>query len=591
MNSALSEAEQAVVKAWCSGKGQGFYRRTCPACSSNRKNKKSTECLSVTVETGKILYNCWHCEVSGAIWDNQSERRSSMPSKPAPVKTTGAVKDISPGPSQAVLDYMKTRGISEPTAKTFGLAAARAYFPEIRKETTAIAFPYFVKGKVHGHKVRSLEEKAFVCDKALNSLFGIQNVDTEEEPHFILCEGELDPLSYQEVGIVNAVSVPNGAASTRNEDNDPAFLWEAKEHIDKAKKIYISTDNDEPGIKLGEELARRIGKHRCWKVNYPEGCKDANDVLMRHGGDVLVACFDNAEPWPVEGLYEVDYFIDKVMELYDNGFSAKVPTGMVSIDELYSIGAGLLTVVTGIPSNGKSTFVDQMMINQARLHGTVSAICSFENPPYVHIAKLMQMLTHKHFFAKDIPGERMSRRDVERSRKFIAKHFKFMHQDDGQKATIESIVMRIKTAVFRWGVKCVVIDPYNYIHRPATIASETQFIDDILTALRLVAMSHDLHIWFVAHPTKMTMDAEGNYQIPKGYSISGSAAWYSKPDFGLTVHRSPTVPGEVKIVNWKTRFDWLGSEGQKVLLYDNTRNTYVCDPTTDLPRWEPDDEF
>lgn len=510
----------------------------------------------------------------------------------APVKKTGAVKSIAPAASEDVYAYMKSRGISETTCKLFELKAARAWFRELEREGPAIAFPYYEEGKIAGHKVRSLEVKTFVCDKPLKSPFGVQNVDTEEEAHIIICEGEMDPLSYYEAGIPNAVSVPNGTASTSNrDDNNPAFLWEAREHIDRAKKIYISVDNDEPGIKLGEELARRIGKHRCWRVDYPEGCKDANDVLMKHGGDALAKCFEDAEAWPIEGLYEAEHFIDEVMALYDNGFEGKVSTGMDAIDELYSVGRGLLTVVTGIPGNGKSTFVDQLMINVARIHGYSSAICSFENPPAVHISKLMQMLTHKHFFEKDIPGERMTREEVTKSRNFINRHFKFLYQDNGEKATIESIIERIKTAVFRWGVKCVVVDPYNYIHRPNSKESETSFIDDILTQLRLLAMSYDLHIWFVAHPTKMTMDAEGNYQIPKGYSISGSAAWYSKADFGLTVHRTPAGDGEVKIVNWKTRFDWLGSEGSKTILYDNTRNCYMCDPVTDLVAWVPDDEI
>lgn len=597
MDSGFSEAEKETIRVWARGQRNGTFRHSCPACSEYRKNK-TAKVLSVTIEGGKVLAQCWHCHKKGAfpLGGEANGKRKTEPVKPvprAPAIKTGPVKDIK-GLTADAAAFLKKRGISQDTAEFFNLRSAVGYFRDLGGERPAIAFPYYQdKVKVYGHKVRCIEDKQLVCDIALKSLFGIQNVDIEDTPHIVICEGEFDPLAYHEAGVANATSVPNGAASVGNSSQDaaPAFLWSAREQIEGAKKVYISTDNDEPGEALGAELARRIGRHRCWKVEYPEGCKDANDVLMKHGGDVLRGCFENAKPWPVEGLYEADHFFDKVFDLFENGFGDKVRTGVTAVDEIYSVGSGLLTVITGIPGNGKSTFVDQMMINLARIYGHSFAICSFENPPFVHIGKLTEMLLQKHFFDTPVPGDKMTKMELNQAKNFINKHFKFFFQEDGAKATVDSIIDRIKTAVFRWGVKGVVIDPYNYIERPRSEDSETQFIDDILTRLRLTAQAYDLHIWFVAHPTKMSMDGEGNYQIPKGYSISGSAAWYSKADFGLTVHRNPTVPGEVKIVNWKTRFDWLGSEGTAQILYDNTRNVYVSDPVNDLQPWAYDEGF
>ena len=328
--------------------------------------------------------------------------------------------------------------------------------------------------------------------------------------------------------------------------------------------------------KLADELSRRIGRHRCWLVSYPEGCKDANDVLMKLGADALKAVYDNAAPFPIDGLFEAEKYFPELDELFDRGFAEKITTGMVAVDQIFSVSPGLLTVVTGIPGNGKSTFVDQIMVNLARQKEYVSAICSFENPPAVHIGKLMQMLYNLHFFPTEEMGERMTRKQVEEAKPFIHRHFKFMQAEDGRKVTVQSIIERIKTAVFRWGVQIVVIDPYNYIARPEKAESETQFIDDLLTELRLVASLYKIHIFFVAHPTKMPMDSEGNYQVPKGYSISGSSAWFSKPDFGITVHRVPNS-NTVKIVNWKTRYDWLGKVGEATVVYDAIAHQYQSD--------------
>lgn len=579
----FSREAKAELRQWAQGRALGKYRRTCPDCSPTRKNSKD-ECLSVRIESEHMLLSCHHCERSGATKLVENAPKFIPPEYEKPNGKAVKRKDV--GLSNDALEFLKTRGISLKTAQVFSLIQARAYFLRIKRETEAVAYPYFVNGKVHGHKFRSTEEKDHVCDLPLGSLFGIQNVDLTESDDLIICEGEIDALTFYEAGIPNATSVPNGSGSFSNYNDDGTmrqqlgFLWDAKDKIDAAKRVIIASDNDGPGEKLAEELARRIGRHRCWVIKYPTDCKDANDVLLKHGPSALAECLSAAEPWPVEGLYEASKYFSEVDELYDNGFGERISTGLSAVDEIFSVGPGLLTVVTGVPGNGKSTFIDQILVNLARSRGYVSALCSFENPPAVHIGKLMQMLYQKHFFETDKPGARMSKAEVEAIKPFIHRHFRFIHQDDGKKSTVESIIERIKTAVFRWGIQVVVIDPYNYIARNPKADSETQWIDEMLTELRITASLYGLHIFFVAHPTKMPMDSDGSYHVPKGYSISGSAAWFSKPDFGLTVHRVPNT-GDVKIVNWKTRYDWLGKVGEVTVLYDGTAHVYLSDNFTD----------
>lgn len=590
----FSPEAKRELRNWAQGK-RGHHRRTCPDCSPNRFNKNA-QCLSVTVHAEHMVMNCHHCERAGATKLQVDEIQRPYTPPPAPPKPKGkAVKRLDVGLTEAAIDFLTSRHISLKTAQATSLVAGRAYFPDLRGEDEAIAFPYFVNDKPKSHKFRALSDKAHVCDEALSSLFMIQLVDLSDSDDMLICEGELDSLSFYEAAVVNSTSVPNGASSfsRQNEDGSPrevmGFLWDAKSLIDQARRILIATDDDEPGDKLAEELARRIGRHRCWRIKYPEGCKDANDVLVKFGKDAVKHLTETAEPWPIDGLYEAQKYFPEVLELFENGFGEKVSTGLSAVDEIFSVGPGLLTVVTGVPGNGKSTWVDQIMINLARSRGYVSAICSFENPPAVHIGKLAQCLVQKHFFQTDIPGEMMSRKDVDAVLPFIHRHFKFLQQEDGKKSTIDSIIERIKTAVFRWGVQIVVVDPYNYIARPPKVDSETQFIDDILSELRLTAQLYGLHIFFVAHPTKLPKDSEGNYSPPKGYDISGSAAWFSKPDFGITVHRVPHS-NDVKIINWKTRFDWLGKVGEQTVMYDNMRHVYCSDNWTDNLAYDGDDQ-
>lgn len=522
------------------------------------------------------------------------ERTTQKRTVMQPSLRTGAVRFIAPVADPHTLVWLKSRGISKETAEFFSVGSGEAWYHSLKRDSPSVAFPYIVNGKIMGHKLRSIEEKANVCDKPLTSLCGAQCIDLSEN-HIVICEGEMDMLSLHEAGIMNATSVPNGAASLPKDATDKktsyGFLWPSKDDIDKAERIYIAADADEPGQALAEELARRIGRHKCWKIFYPDDCKDSNDVLMKHGADMLKGCFDSAEAWPVSGLYEASTFFGEVRDLFNGGYAKKVQTGMAPVDDIYSVAKGMLTIVTGIPAAGKTTFVDQIMINAARLHGHVFAICSFENPPHVHIAKIAEMLLQKHFFESDLPGERMTEDELDNVLPFIHRHFKFLYQDDAAKADMASIIERIRTAVFRWGVNGAVIDPYNYINRPKEAESETQWIDDILTRVRLLAQASDLHIWFVAHPTKLVADASGVYPPPRGYSISGSAAWFAKADFGLTIHKDTEHEGTVRIINWKTRWHWLGKEGETSILYDNVRHCYLSSALDDLPPYKENESL
>lgn len=408
----------------------------------------------------------------------------------------------------------------------------------------------------------------------------------------VIVTGNCDAMAFYEANILNAVSVPNGSSSFNNSNDDGTlkaqlgFLWDAKEKIDKAKRILIATDADDPGEKIAEELARRVGRHRCWRVTFPEGCKDANDTLLKLGAAALQECVSTATPWPVDGLYEASKYFEEFDKLYDEGFGERVKTGIPAVDTIFSVAPGMLTVVTGNPNAGKSNFVNQLVLNLARDYGYVTAMCSFETPPAVHLGQLAEMLVQKHFFDTINGGEKMTREEKEAVKPFLLRHIKFMSQDDGKKATVESVIERIKTAVFRWGAKIVVIDPYTYIYRPPGAESETAFIDDMLTRIRLAAILYGVHVFFIAHPSKPQVNADGSTPVPRGYSISGSAAWFSKPDHGLTVHRLPDT-NEVEIHCWKTRFAWLGANGMVKVYFDPMRHVYFSDGFSEFLPYEP----
>ena len=189
-------------------------------------------------------------------------------------------------------------------------------------------------------------------------------------------------------------------------------------------------------------------------------------MLMKfwlHGAEELDKITANPVPYPVSGLYDVSHFYEEVDDIYEKGIGSGVSTGYDEVDELYTIVEGQLTVVTGHPSSGKSEFVDQIMVNIARDKGWKFGICSFENEPRIHIAKLISKYVGKPFFDGITP--RVTKEDLDHWEEVCARSFFFLYQADGSLSTLDSIIERMKVAVMRHGIRGVVIDPYNYISK------------------------------------------------------------------------------------------------------------------------------
>ena len=380
----------------------------------------------------------------------------------------------------------------------------------------------------------------------------------------------------------NWVSVPAGAPAKGEKNNSQRFSWvsELEEFLSKFKSYVLAVDSDAPGKSLQEELGRRLGRSKCSTVKYPGNCKDANEVLVQAGVAALTDCLYNAKPMPLTSLYSADHYFEQYMELFAKGDGKGESTGFPRVDELYTVARGQMTVVTGIPSSGKSNFLDQIMVNLATIQKWKFAVASMENEPAKHIAKLSEMYLRKPFF-QGWPGC-MTLTEAKQAHQWCQEHFSFIDFSSSRDLpTLESLLDRANAAVLRFGCDGLVIDPYNCIDLGRSKdQSETEGISNMLSKISAFAKAANIHVWFVAHPQKMLREFSSNGAVPGGYDISGSAHWFNKTDVGLTVHRRDQ-DGYVEIHCWKCRFKWVGRQGMTRLKYDIPTGTYYELPPQD----------
>jgi twinkle protein len=449
------------------------------------------------------------------------------------------------------------------------LFAADRFFGRLNKTSAAIGFPYYRNGALVAVKYRAFPEKDFTQESGgAHDFFGIDLV--EKGKPLIIVEGEIDCLTLMEMGIENAVSVPSGAPIKVAdgkvlpiEDKRFAYVWNARDIIDEAPYVILATDQDTAGQALAEELARRIGKEKCRLAKFDK--KDLNEVYLDDPFRIT-DIIDNATPYPISGLSEAKIYEDRLNDLYSAGTGKGFSTGYNSLDHVYTIAPAQLSVITGYPSSGKSNFVDQLMVNLARKDDWKFAICSFENQPEIHISRLMEIYTCKRFFDGK---NRMTQDEKDQAFKWVNDHFLIIDTNGEEPSTLDSILERAKVAVKRIGIRGLVIDPYNYIDMPRE-STETEAISHMLSKVQRFIKAHDLHCWFIAHPSKIQRSGVEQPR-PDGMSISGSMAWWAKTDCGVTVHRTDHA---VEIAVWKCRYRWVGTQGETTLLYNKTSGTY-----------------
>jgi twinkle protein len=541
---------------------------TCPRCSHERR-KKNAKCLSVNVE--KQVWHCNHCQWAGGLKEDRPReaRRPPQYRRPDPRPQLAL--------PQNALDWFHSRGITDPVLARNRLDYARVYMPQIEDNAEAVIFPYFRGGEVINRKYRTIGEKHFRLETGCELvLYGLDDIDAEKP--LVWVEGELDKLSLEVAGFRSVVSVPNGAPnpSAKNFDSLFNFLDADREKIETVKRHIIAVDADGPGSRLEAELARRLGPEKCSRVRWPEGCKDANDVLAKHGVEELRWYVDNAEPFPIEGVFEISDRREDLFRLYTEGFERGWSTGWRELDRLYTVRPGEFTAVTGIPSSGKSNWLDCLLVNLARLHGWNFALFSPENLPLEqHMSSIVEKFLRKPF--NHGRTERMTAAELDAGIEWVREHFVWTLPRKESDWEIGNILGIASQLCFRRGIRGLVIDPWNELEslRPAGL-SETEYISQSLKRVRVFARERGVHVWIVIHPAKLYRDRENKYPVPTLYDCSGSAHWRNKCDNGLVVWRdlSDADSAEVQIHVQKIRFRQIGQRGMARLDYESVCATY-----------------
>lgn len=511
--------------------------------------------LSVNLETG--LYRCFSCGAKGDVFTFIQEIRAV--DFPRALKELAVIVGVvAAGKPQTVAAYKYT-----------GIDGNLLYTKErVEPGRNGKSKEFFFKHS--GGNGRG-------CDPVL---YRLPEIMSAREIFIVEGEGKADLL--HEWGL---------AATCLDAGSNSPWRTEYLMALNNIESIVILPDNDKPGRGYAERIVQALhDKVDSLKVIELPGLCEKGDIVdwaAMPGNDKskLMAIIKNTSSVGEEQVekakvndntsivFPSDLF-PEIDELYEKGFQRGVGTGWAKLDEYYTVRPGEVTVITGIPSHGKSTWLTNLMVNIADREAWKFAVFSPENFPMqrfcAHIAQIWSGMPFSIGYNTRIPRE-----NLDGIKFWIDENFVFI-VPKSDVMQIDSLIQKATVCVTTHGAKGIVFDPWNEIdHARPPGLSETEYISKCLGKIRYFARAYKVHVWLVAHPAKMQKGKDGTYPVPTPYDISGSAHFRNKADNCLTVWRDlSNTHMPTKIYIQKIRFHEVGKIGECELNYNPVLQSY-----------------
>jgi twinkle protein len=506
---------------------------------------------------------------------------------------------------QAGVEAMERRQIGPETVERFGLFTAgrngnNEVVPDL--DGNIVAFPFRSRaGKVVNHKYRGLP---FSSHEMWQSTGGEQvfwNEEILDDPALerpdgwlLITEGEIDALTAIDCDYPFTVSVPSGAVPVPKGARHPtadlppldpateatgkfAFMHRAADRLEKIHGFILALDADPAGQRMTAEILRRLNPLRCRYVTYPakpvielddgtlRPCKDLNEVRMEFGPDAVRQAIADARPCPIVGLYRFSEF-PQAPEI------EVVSTPWWTLDEKWKPFLGSLVFVLGIPGHGKSLFVANMLIHFAETYGWRSVMFSPEEPAVPLLrAKMRRMRMRREPLALEIDAIAETDRWLDD---------KFLHittdpaNHDDDAVYLDWVLDRATDAVKRDDVKVLAIDPWNEVDETRQKGeSQTQYIARAIRSINRWRHQHNVMVIITLHPIK-DVSRDGKVREPTPGDADGSAAFFNKADFFISIYRANTMLDRAAVRMWKRKFEGTGEVGTVTLRYDRDSCRY-----------------
>lgn len=349
-------------------------------------------------------------------------------------------------------------------------------------------------------------------------LFNMNRVNINQP--LLICEGEIDCLAAIESGYTNAVSVPLGA-------NNYGWIEENFDWLEQFDSIIICSDNDEAGQKMQKECVFRLGSWRTKYIDIPEysinketgskiKMKDINHVLYYEGKDAVLNLIHNAKDTGVPSVVDASDVDDIDLDEIDG-----ITSGIKPMDsELQKFFYGTLTILSGKPGAGKTSFLSQIVCNAIDQDKNVWMF-SREMPNWMTKSWINYIWAGRHNIKeyKDNNNSNYYKVSVQAKTQMKEYYRKklFLYRDD-ESNQLEALLTSMTDSVRKYGTKLLILDNLMTIDLGQNENNEMLKQTETINKLIGFAVKYQVAVILVAHPRKMPNDMDVGI-----YDISGSS--------------------------------------------------------------------
>lgn len=512
-------------------RGNEIQFSICPYCRGGERRDKGT--FSINANTGQ--YKCMRnsCGAQGNFVTLARDFNFSLGadydryySNKNEFKRFKNVKKIKI--KDHAVELMAKRGISEATTRKYEITIANNYGEDI------IAFSFFDDhGELRFIKYRNMnfdpskdKNKEWCEANCMPILYGMKQCNDKFD-RLIVTEGQLDSLSVAEAGVENAVSVPTGAKG---------FTWVPYcwDWFSKFEELIVFGDHEHGQITLLEELTKRFpGKVKHVRPEDYKDCKDANEILMKHGKDAVRFAVEHAEYVPVKRVIQ---YAD--VQKKDFSKIPRIKTGFKSLDGRVLNGglyAGQLVILTGKRGGGKSTVAGQIMA-EALGQGAKVFSYSGELPAFFFKDWLDRQIAGQQNIVENhnIDGtvtRFVTNSNCDKINSWVRDRFFLYDNNCIEDEEMEDLLKTVSDAVMQYGINLVVIDNLMTALDEDTSTDEFRAQAKFIKKLARMAKKFDIVVILIAHPKKNKFTTDEND------AVSGSSKITDAADLVMTFKR------------------------------------------------------
>lgn len=511
--------------------GDNLRAQFCPLCNGNGKDKNTFGINKFTSEYGCFRGGCKQGENTGNykklaerfginmdyyLIDSKYKKSFQKIKKKIYKQPKNKVNEI----NNNLIEFFKKRGISKQTLE----------LAKVKEINNSVVFDYYdIENKIVNRKYRKIDKKEFMAEKDGKPIFyNMQNIDLNYP--LTIVEGEADVLACIESGYFNAVSIPNGV----NGLDCIELCWDWLEHF---KKIIIFVDLDESAEECREKLIERLGDWRCYVVNRQcECCKDANDILLKHGKEKVIEAIETAKEIPNEQLITIDQ-IKKIN--YDD--IKRIKTGFIELDKLIGgFECGFLNILTGESGSGKSTLLNQFILEA--IQNKMKVMCysaELKAHKFLRWLTLSAAVNKNNLVSKQsrITNELFYEVKYSAYKKifdWLLPNFYFLETKTIDEITDSQILKHMSYAFKKHNCEFFILD--NLMTIDLEIIRETEILTKqkkFISKLKNFAATNNVIIILVAHPKKINFKQK---KVTKD-DISGTGNIFNIADCVLSLYR------------------------------------------------------